>query len=623
MNLGAAFLASVSGYTTTRSSGTVPTVTRFGTAYACLGAPLKPKDDNAAEQVSNVPHEDSEEVMARVKGRDGLIEVHHIPGERAPPSAWNSSVYYKEKMQDIVVAKQGGSGPSNLAMHLVQPRGNSNMKYPNWVSPYLDQISSFYFENSDDFKGLTKEDMRYLLSAYAQLYSFVNAESKSFSTFLFGSPKKNTLFKQKTLEHLGCFREPVTGNEFTVRDRVTGEFVMDYVFRGDIAADKYTFYNFVQSRLASKVIGSGFEDLVMDPGMEKYKTMYCDAMLNGEGTECLFEQREYRDQNLRNRFLLKMSLTTTSTLPCTIDKFNYHVPSLESDPDGLVLLYGSGDSTCALRYNWRNVYCVDPLWNGPPGTGFKGTHKQFHMKLDRNQLELPSWPKFIVSDACGYTDQRKTLMEGFRSKYTDNATRAMDPEITNNISADIVEYWIGKGYSSHDDNGEWFAMKSGVSLQYPRLYEDMVADSFRKTRPTNAELSTLLRGPFYMEVDNHREPISPTAKNISWARACARQNFPIWVGNNQRMYHERTNTFPERTYSYPENFSRCMDNARRNAILVMPYLSDDAGRDEIRERKSFSRGVDFDELEHISEPGSFIRSSDSSYQSVQLYYESI
>jgi len=613
MNLGVVGKHHVKGKGKPRLSGTVLTASKHGYGYKCSTGwtPVGPSDVDTFP-----PHQQSTHMQ---RGRSTYTVVHHHKGMRAPEGGWNAAIHYKEVMQPVAIVPQSVSAQSNLANHLVQPRGNSKMKYPHWVSPYAEEVARFYYENQQDFAALTKIDMRYLLSAYSQLYSFVNSSGQSLSTFLFGTPVKTSMFKNKSLAYLGCYRVPVGGNVFSVYEKGSDDLLMEYVFSGDTSADKVTFYNFVQSRLASRVIGTGYEDLVIDPGMDKYKNMYCDEMLNGEGTECLYEQREYRDQNVRSRFLLKMSLTTTNTIPCTIDKYNYEVPLLVKNPDGLVLVYGSGDSKCALRFNWRNTYCVDPLWDGPPETGFRGTHKQFHDALAKREVVI-AWPTFIVSDACGYSDQRKTLMEGFGNRYRDKATRAMDPDVTNRISAEIVEYWINQGYSSHSDNGEWFAMKCGVSLQYPSLFTDLVADEFRKTRPTNAELSALLKGELYFGIDDHREPLSEDATCISWARACSRQNLPIWIGNNQRMYHERSNTFPDRKYSYPEKFSQCMENARRNIILVMPYVCDDVSRDEVREEKEFARNVDFDELEHTSEPGSIIRSTDSEYSNLDLYF---
>lgn len=503
---------------------------------------------------------------------------------------------------------------SEAMLALATPRASSKIKYPSWTAPYLESTAEFYCQNAELFNSLDTNDYRTLLSIYARNYSWSNSPSMTLSAFMFRTTLSGCLFTPKSLDYLDCYREPSTGNTFTVFDKNTHEEIMSYVYMKVKGPDRKAFLKFVMHRLSEKVAGTGYEELIMEPCMDKYKHLYIDEMLKGQGLGTLYEQRDYRDQILSTEKYLKLAMTTTSSLPCTIDKYNYPNPYMDLHPNALVLVYGSGNTKCSLRFLWRNTFCIDPVWAGPPGTGFRGTHDQFHAALEKGDIKLPlnghRLPGFIVNDACGFVDQTRKLMEGpFGQHELRGRTRAMCPDQTNKISSDILEFWIPRGYSSHEDDGRWFAMKSGVAYSYPTIFSEMVASDFRKTRPTNAEVTVLLKGEFHLLEDDPTEPLPAGETSISWARCCNRQNLAMYVGNNHRMYHDMTRSFPERGYGYPAGFSRCMENARANVYLTVPRISGVSDKNEVKRNKRALRELDFDDVEHDVDPSTIARST--------------
>jgi len=504
--------------------------------------------------------------------------------------------------------------PSDVLTTMAKPSRAANMVFPSWCEPHIEEVAQFYHDNVDIFDELTAEDYRYLLSVSARNYSWSNSPSMNLNDFMFGKFERGTLFTVKSLDYLDCYRIPATGNSFTIYDKNTREELVEYVYQSANGPDRAVFLRFVKHRLAQKVLGSGLEGEILDPSMSKYEDMWCDEMLEGEGLKVLYEQRDYRSQVLQKEKMLKMSMTTTSALPCTLDKYNFFNPYMEENPDALVLIYGSGDRRCALRFYWLNTYCIDPVWDGPPEMGFRGSHDKFHRALDCGKIVLPlkgrRFPGYIVNDACGFIDQHRVLMDGEDPQHTlRGRTRAMCPDKTNKMAGEIVEYWVRKGYSSPTDDGRWFATKSGIAFSYPKIFRAMVSHDRIKTRPTNVELSNLIKGEFHRFKDSPTKPKPPDVPTVSWARSCNRYNKVVVVGNNQRMCHDMTGTFPVRTYAYPKGFDRCMENARKNVVLVVPHICGVHDKRQTKARKRILRNLDFDEDEHEVDPSTIARST--------------
>lgn len=490
------------------------------------------------------------------------------------------------------------SGPENQILDdsvakTAGPMLKGDVRYPGFTSQYQSSFASFATQNKDLIDQITADDYPFVLAMVAHAYSYAHTTEISIVNHMVKRTRNRSLMTPKALAHLGCRRDDRDGNNFTVRD-TTGKWLLDYEYKGDSHADKEFFLHFVRARMATEVKDPELEKLMRDPGMEKYITMGNDEMLKDEGPRALKNQREYRTQTLHSHSQIKMAMTTTSTLPCTADKFNFP----DADPgDGLVIVYGSGASYCAMRYNWRNTFCVDPLFEGPAGTGFKGTHTEFHRLLNSGLLRLPGGvrPGLIASDACAYIDQRRSLLVGARGNHDlANLTRSMDPEKTNTLSSEIVEYWHGRGYTGD------FIMKSGVNRFYPEVFSVMHARGFIKTRPTNAEVVVHLSGA----VAEPDPGLLPTpGPELSWARAVNRQNKVIYVANYQRMAHEKLRTFPSREipFSFPTNMEKLLANARHGAILPPPREFAMVNKRDLVERKRMVRGVDLDDLEHSSD----------------------
>lgn len=536
---------------------------------------------------------------------DAEILYSSVPGD-ARTEEWESAVNYVKSMApQICAAAPPSSGKARGPDSYSRVTPLTHMTYPSWVSPHIEAVSDFYLKHKKLFEDISTEDVRCLLSTHAQLYSWCNSQSKDLYDFIYGKGRRSTLFTVKALACVGCTRAPTHGDSFTIKDS-DHNIVLDYVYK-DKTSDANTYLWFVQHMLSRSVAGSGYEAVVADPRMSKYNASGDDAMVDGRGLDALNRQRDYRTQFLRHQKLLKMAMTTTSSLPCTLDKVGF---GSDVDPDpSFVLLYGSGDSSCSMRHRWKNVYCVDPLWDGPDGTGFAGTHSQFHAALQAGTTRLLSAPDYIVSDACGYSDQRLVLMEGFRgANELSMRTRAMDPTVTNRISAEIVEFWVNRGYGRDIDAGQFFALKCGVDHHYPELFFMVQAHGSIKTRPTNAEVFVLLKGEYRTSADDLATDSPPPGDTVSWARTVARHNTSMWVANHQRMYHERTRTFPVRGYSYPENFGSYMRNARRNVTLKVPSIYSDYSRSDDKARKAAMDGLDLDDLEHSSVSSSYASS---------------
>jgi len=484
------------------------------------------------------------------------------------------------------------------------PTGGGRIKYKWWCKPYTDRFGAFAAENAELINKVSADQIIDVLAITAKAFSYSRTENLSMHTYNHHNMRESSLFTAKSLRYLGCLRKPMKGNEFTVTT-ATGEWMFDYVYNYDNSADREFFIHFVRAMMARGVKDDWLEKLVLDSDMSKYKTMPSDAMLKNEGMVALRAQRDYRTQSLHAHKEIKMSMTTTSTIPCTVDKFAFG-----DDPGGTVMVYGSGNTMCAMRYNWSKTYCVDPLYDGPTDRGYKGTLTTFHQHVSNGIIKLNFKPTLITSDACAYIDQKRTLLVGARGNHElRDLTRAMDPERTNKLSAEIVSFWINQGYTGD------FYMKSGVHNFYPPIFSEMVVKGTIKTRPTNAEVVVHLSGTTSELDDGKSDTPGP---ELTWARAVNRHNIVIYVANNQRMIHEKERSFPKRAFGFPANMDTLLRNARANVILKPPPPCVIVNKREITERKKMERGVDFDDIEHSSD--TFGTMSDSEESDVEDYY---
>lgn len=473
---------------------------------------------------------------------------------------------------------------------LAQPLATGTARYHWWSTPYVEDFARFAHKHRKLLDEITSDDFMKVLAISAQAYSHCHTEGISMHNFSNKKLRTRTLFTARACRYLGCRREPMDGTDFRVTSIKDGQWMFDYSYRGDNHADKEFFLHFVRARMAMDVTDDEIIKLISDGGMEKYITLPCNRFLNNEGNEALHRQRSYRTQTLHSNHLIKMSMTTTSTIPCTVDKYNFKEDVV---PPGTVLVYGSGGSHCAMRYNWRSTYCVDPLWDGPPELGFRGHHYQFHQHLTTGAMVLPFVPVLIASDACWYHDQTRTLLVGARGNHElRNKTRAMDPGKTNQISSEIVEYWLGRGYTGA------FYMKSGLFSQFPASFADLKAHGAIKTRPSNSEVVVWVKGGV-VESDDGKSPTS--GPELTWARCVNQHNINVVVANNQRMRHEKERSFPKRKFAFPANMNFLLENARNNIILPAPPTHVVVNRRELSDRKRMERGFDPDDAEHSSD----------------------
>jgi len=489
---------------------------------------------------------------------------------------------------------------------LREPLNTGQMRYGWWCTPYVERFANFVVANERIINDITNDSIMDVLAIKAQAFAYSRTEGLSMNTYTHHNMRERSLFTARALRYLGCVRKPMKGDQFDVTSN-DGEWLFNYRYEKDNTADKEFFLHFVRAMMARDVKEDWLMRLVLDTSMEKYKTMPSDAMLNNEGMKALRQQRDYRTQTLHAHKEIKHSMTTTATIPCTVDKFAFS----DEDPGGYVLVYGSGGVDCAMRHNWPKTYCVDPLYDGPPECGYKGTHGAFHSHVSSGILKLPfDKPSLITSDACAYMEQQRTLLLGARGNHAlRDLTRAMCPDGTNKIAAGIVEYWLNQGYDGS------FYMKSGVHNVYPPIFAEMKALEWIKTRPTNAEVIVHIKGGVSIR-DNGASP--EPGPDLTWARAVNRHNIVIFVANNQRMIHEKERTFPDRPFGYPANMDRLLQNARKNTILKTPPPMVIVSKRELNERKKMERGVDFDDLEHASD--TFGSVSDSDGSDVEDYY---
>lgn len=493
---------------------------------------------------------------------------------------------------------------------VTQPLATGAARYPWWTTQYVEDFARFIHKYEYLLNEINSEHFMQVLAVNAQAYSHCHTEGISMSDFSRKKARTRTLFTSRSCRYLGCRREPMDGHDFRVTTIKDGEWMFDYSYRGDNTADKEFFLHFVRARMAMDVTDEDIVKLISDGGMEKYATMPSNIMLNNEGNEALRRQRSYRTQTLHSNHLIKMSMTTTSTIPCTVDKYYFEQDVV---PAGTVLVYGSGGSHCAMRYNWHSTYCVDPLWDGPPHLGYKGHHYEFHQHLASGALRLNFTPVLVASDACWYYDLTRSLLVGARgNNELRDKTRAMDPGVTNNISAEIVEFWLGRGYAGS------FYMKSGLFPRYPPSFADLKAHGAIKTRPTNAEVVVWVKGGVQQSDDG----LSPqSGPELTWARCVNMHNVNVVVGNNQRMRHEKEKSFPQRKFAFPRNMNYLLENARKNIILPAPPTHAIVNRRELSDRKRMERGFDADGAEHSSDRSVLSGEPDSEEESdVEEYF---
>jgi hypothetical protein len=539
------------------------------------------------------------------KGSRKSTAVMPLPGRRM----FDSSLKRLEGLCDSTV-RPGINTSSEAQKHLTTSNDtvpcdgfqHDNIIHPH-MEPYIDAVVSFLHKNRHKIPKLGAEDLPALLAVFSTNHSMANSGQK-YEEFILGKPYVRR-FTNENLVGLGAIMEETSPGEYDIKDIRTGELIDHYKYSSP-GEDRIVYNAFVGNRITAEADRKGFGAIADLPdGMKKYTDGSVIALQGVGAFEGIQANRYFREWRDQERLLTRIGKDALSNSPAkcvTTDKFNGLGRVHCGDYEDYVLHYGSGPTTRNSRLVYVRSICVDPLWEGPEGMGFRGTHTKFHKALESGEYTLPGVPKYISSDACAHEVQKVDL-HAFRARKT--TVKSMNPDGTNVIVNDIVNYWR-KPNKVGIYNGD-MTMKMGVSTTLPDPLTQVGAVVKFNQRYTNAEIIIDICAP-------DRPPLEGAKSIREIFDDCGKI---MLVANSERHQYTLNKTVPDRKYEPPSNMQELIDNYGGNYVYIRPPRVRQYLIEEIKEKKRADRVVDQEEYEDesVSDSTSILSSSFSTFGS--------
>lgn len=346
-------------------------------------------------------------------------------------------------------------------------RGNDapHIYFSPWVPEYLSKV--FPEVSELGFNSVRESQFLELLTvnsvSIARSQGFINLR-KLYTTSDFDdsqlSDKTNDMFSSRNLLRLGVekidtvvencktmvlkFRDGTPPMEFKIGKDFSYERTFLELLR------KISVKDYGLNRNRKIIIGELLEVYDFSESVERLRALEIKpaqaiTVLNGE--------RASRRQSGTVDKLLKKALSHSRVgLPNTYDKFTpsqsggdhkYMFTDSKHFVRGNVLHPGGGKMSSNSSACFDECFIVDPLYNGPPRLGYRGTLEKF-LKQEGKQVYMDY--DNVVSDACGYISLIDPSLEA--KKYM----KSLHPVATNNISASILGDLFDLRYQSSNNS---------------------------------------------------------------------------------------------------------------------------------------------------------------------------
>jgi hypothetical protein len=279
-------------------------------------------------------------------------------------------------------------------------------------------------------------------------------------------------------------------------------------------------------------------------------------VLNGE--------RQYRRQDKKEQKLLKKTLSHgDSGLPNTYDKF---LPSTgiyrgglnnalypqeqkrffsQTAIKGRVLHPGGGTIACNSAIAFDSTFIIDPLYNGTSSKGFRGTYQKYISTFGHGVFRNF---EAVCSDACGYMYSLQDLVGD--SKNT-TWMKSMHPEVTNDISASILQDLFDAGFQKDKSRGiKRILLKCALEENFDRnkIFNKFTFKIMSKQRASNLEVILDCFDKRYVKGGRSLHEIMQFVASV------------VYIGNLVRRTHSDARTGPAKLYD--------MDDPYYNAYFI-------------------------------------------------------
>lgn len=298
------------------------------------------------------------------------------------------------------------------------------------------------------------------------------------------------------------------------------------------------------------------------------------TVLNGE--------RASRRQSGNVDKLLKKILSHRQIgLPNTYDKFT---PSEGIVKDqymfsqhyvrGSVLHPGGGKMSANSSACFDSSYIVDPLFNGPPSLGYRGTYNKYIAGDPSKILNFDN----VASDACGYVVATDPMIDAH------SYMKSLHPRATNDISASILRDCYNMDFQrTNNSRGKKRRIVLKCALEH-EMNRNKEFDSFRyqimsKQRAPNLEIVLDCFDKRYLRNKNFGVDIKEIELFLSAT---------TYAGCLSRMKHSMAKTAPSKKYVF--------ENKLPDAVVRIFNLDDSLPDFEPLESLNY-----FDKVEYMDE----------------------
>lgn len=426
-----------------------------------------------------------------------------------------------------------------------------------WVPEYLDRV--FPEAGEIGFDTVREFQFMHLLTAsctsFARSQGFIDLK-KFYQTSDLGesliSDKTIEMFGKKSLSRLGVEKTITVENGCTVmvlrfKD---GSEPREYKMGKDFNYER-TFLELLR-KVSTQDYGFNIERKgIINELLEVYdfsesverlraleiKPAQAITVLNGE--------RASRRQSGTVDKLLKKSISHSRVgLPSTYDKFIplhrggrscYLFTKSTQFVVGTVLHPGGGKMSSNSSACFDHSFIVDPLFNGPPRMGFRGTLEKF---LAREGREVYLDYDNVASDACGYITSVEPALEAKQHM------KSMHPAATNNISASILQSLYDLRFqSTMNSRGKKRRIVLKCALEHD-MARNKIFNKFRytimsKQRAPNLEVVLDCFDPRYLKNKNYGVDIKEIESFVSAT---------TYAGCLTRLQHSQRNTAPTKKF---------------------------------------------------------------------------